>query len=103
MTAAVRGMLGALIALASIALAVWLALRAAAWAAGPNVSDVGVAMYTRGPLGLLAGFAVYGLATVLPIHFAARRLQTKIPWYVGVPAGLVVFLLLAMGLLFTYG
>lgn len=99
----VLGVLGSLVALASIALAVWLAIRVAAWAAGPNVSDVGVAMYARGPLGLMAGLVVYGLVVTLPIHLAARRLRTKVPWYVGIPAGVIVFLPLAWALLFTYG
>lgn len=103
MSAGIRGALGALGALASIALAVWLAIRVAAWAAGPNVSDVGVAMYTRGQLGLVAGLVAYGLGAALPIHLAARRLQTKVPWYVGISVGMIVFLPLAWGLLFTYG
>jgi hypothetical protein len=102
-SAGIRGALGALVALASIALAAWLAIRVAGWAAGPNVSDVGVAMYTRGPLGLMAGLVVYGLVAALPIHLAARRLRTKVPWYVGLPVGLIVFLPLAWALLFTYG
>lgn len=103
MTAGARGVLGALASLASIALAVWLAIRVAGWAAGPNISDVGVAMYARGRLGLVAGLVVYGLGAALPIHLAARRLQTKVPWYVGIPVGGIVFLPLAWGLLFTYG
>jgi hypothetical protein len=102
-SAGIRGVLGALVALASIALALWLAIRAAGWAAGPNVSDVGVGMYTRGPLGLLAGVVVYGLGAALPIHLAARRLQTRVPWYVGIPIGVIVFLPLMWGLQFTYG
>ncbi|HWO25913.1 MAG TPA: hypothetical protein VNO30_44565 [Kofleriaceae bacterium] len=103
MSAGIRGVLGAVVALASIALAVWLALRVAGWAAGPNVSDVGVAMYARGPLGLVAGLIAYGMGATLPIHLAARRLQTKVPWYVGIPVGMIALLLLAWGLLFTYG
>jgi hypothetical protein len=63
----------------------------------------GVAMYARGQLGLMAGLIVYGLGAVLPIDLAARRLQTNVPWYVGIPVGVIVFLLLAWGLLFTYG
>lgn len=94
----------AVVALVAVASAGWLGLYAAAWTAGPNISDVGVPLYAGGHLGVLAGLAVY-VAAAAAFLIVGERVAGGDPrgWKIGIGVAAAGLLLLAAVLVVTYG
>jgi hypothetical protein len=104
-----RGPTRALLAAAGFALSSMLAAVAAwyvaSWLAGPNVSDLGVRMYTHGALARLGGGAVYSALASAGIMLVARVLRPGPRVLRGVGGGLAVagFSSIYLLLWFSYG
>ncbi len=82
-----------------------LAVGAASTVAGGNVSDVGVAMYERGQLAVVAGVATYLLsaAALLGLLFRTGGEHRRVPSVVSLPLALLGLVLTTLALQFTYG
>src|SRR5688572_15894112 len=81
-----------------------LAWKIAASLAGPNVSDLGVPMYARGPLAIAGGLGSYLVSAVLTITVVARlALRTTVAVWVSAMVTMLVFFVFTALLFFQYG
>ena len=101
----VRGIVVFFGALAVSLIAGFTAWNLGGWLAGPNVSDVGVRMYTRCGLAIAGALVTYIVLVMGALVFVSRALRESkgLVWAIGSAVATPLFLGLVLLLWFTYG